>query len=149
VLVGGTATVPVNGDWQYSYRAPTSMVKARRIVPQSGTGRKFDPDPIPFRVGSDATGPLIYTNAAIATNVPVELEYTTRVTCPASQGDALFRNALCWRHAASLAMPLARDAKKQEFCLAMYHKALIDAEAPSANESEGEPDGDASWIRGR
>jgi hypothetical protein len=39
VLVGGTASVKVNGDWQYSYRMPADSVFARRIVNPAGPAR--------------------------------------------------------------------------------------------------------------
>lgn len=149
VLVGGTETVPVNADWQYSYRAPSAMVMARRIVGQAGQKRAYDPDPPKFRLGSDATGPLIYTDLVATDDVPVVLEYTERINCPAFYGDALFRDALAWRLASSLAMALARDSKKQAFCMQMYEMAKMTAEAPAANEQQQEKEGDASWISDR
>jgi len=148
VLVDGSEDDPVNTDWTYSYRAPADMLMARRIVGQAGEKRAYDPDPPTFAIGSDAGGPIIYADVALDEE-PVVLEYTVRMSCPAYQGDALFRNALTWRHAASLAMPIARDSKKQEFCLAMYKDALKDAEVPAANEGQKEKDGDASWITER
>lgn len=155
VLVAGTEAAPVNKDWTYSYRAPTGMVKARRIVGQSGQKRNYDANPILFRKGTDALGELIYTNAvataATSTQpaIPVQLEYTIRMSCPAYQGDPLFRDALAWKHAASLAMPLARDSQKQKDCLKMYYATLPDATSVAANESEQAKDGDAPWISER
>lgn len=143
-LVAGTSSVRVNGDWQYAYRAPANMLFARRIVNLSGTKRGFDPNPIAFRVGADDTGQLIYTDA-----LTPELEYTIRPTCAASSGDALFRDALCWRLAASLAPTLSRDAKRQAFCLTMYEQAKAIARVPGANEGQQDKSGDADWITGR
>jgi hypothetical protein len=145
VLVAGTATVPVNGDWQYSYRVPANMMFARRIVNPAGTKRNFDADPVKFRLGADDTGQLIYTDQV----GPVELEYTIRPTCAASSGDALFRDALCWRLAASLAPTLSRDAERQKFCLMMYENAKAIARVPGANEGQQDKAGDADWITGR
>jgi hypothetical protein len=149
VLVGGTATVPVNKDWQYSYRAPSKMMFARRIVGQADQRRAHDPNPIKFRLGSDTTGPLIFTDEPIPTGGTLVLEYTDRITCPTFFGDPLFRAALQWKIAASLAQPLSRDSRKQEFCLEMYRAALRNAEAPAANEGQQAKDGDADWIAGR
>jgi hypothetical protein len=149
VLVAGTETVPVNQDWQYSYRAPTNMLLARRIVGQADQRRAYDPTPIPFRVGSDATGQLIYCNEPASADVPLQLEYTLRVDCPASGGDPLFRSALAWRLATSLVAPLSRDAKLIEYCERMYHLELAKAAATAAGEQQQEPDGDAAWISGR
>lgn len=157
VLVAGTATVPVNGDWQYAYRAPANMKYARRIINTDlgEDGRQFDPDPPKFRVGSDATGILIYSNegwlnlGATPTIVSVELEYTIRPTCAASSGDDLFRTALTWLHAASLCGELTRDGKRQIFCMQMFAAAIEAARVVTHNESQAPTDGDADWITGR
>lgn len=149
VLVAGTATVPAVPDWQYSYRLPALCVMGRRIVPQQGQGRAFDPKPIPFRIGSDATGPLLYSNEPATTLVPLTLEYTTRPVCPLSSGDANFKIAVEWRLASALAMPLARDNKMQAYCFARYVDALARATGPAAREQQQEPPGDADWIAGR
>jgi len=147
VLVTGTPAVPANTDWIYAYRAPNAMMFARRIA-TAGAGRAFDPTPIPFRHGIDAGGALIYCNTEATTTVPLVLEYTTRVACPAFFGDALFRDALAWRFAASLS-PLSRDAKKAEVCEQMYRDVLERARTVDAKEQQQDPDGDAEWILGR
>jgi hypothetical protein len=149
VLVAGSEAAPANVDWVYSYRAPTDLVVARRLGGQMHERRAWDPNPLTFRLGSDTTGGLIYSNAAIATGVPLVLEYTARVTCPASTGSPLFKDALAWRFAASLAMPLARDEKQQAYCLGMYERVLRQAEAVAANEMQQDKRGDADWIQGR
>jgi hypothetical protein len=48
-LAAGGVNEPINGDWTYAYRYPDDCLFARRIVGSSG--RRFDPAPIPFRVG--------------------------------------------------------------------------------------------------
>jgi hypothetical protein len=154
VLVAGTATVPVNGDWQYSYRAPSDSIFNRRIVNPDLVGRAFDPDPPKFRVGSDATGLLIYTNEAPTSgqpgNVTPELEYTVRTTCVALQGDSVFREALGWRHAFSICAALAKDPEKRgPFCWQMYQSIKATARTLGAQEKQDVHDGDADWITGR
>jgi hypothetical protein len=151
VRVAGTDLVPVNADWQYSYRAPDAMMFARRIVPQDDTRRRFDPDPIEFRAGTDTTGALIYCNETSTTDVPLVLEYTLRLSCPAFFGDALFRETLTWKFAHSLAPALAKDSKKQDQAWRMYQACLAMAKTPSVREQQQEPmdEGDAEWIRAR
>lgn len=150
-LVGGTVDTPVNGDWQYSYRSPTNMLFARRIVGQNDQKRKYDPNPIPFREGSDATGSLIYTDVELDddNDLDVQLEYTIRLDCPARFGDATFRSAVAWRLAAEIAPSLSRDEKRQQFCLQMYQLELNDAGVTDAQEQQQEAPGDADWITGR
>jgi hypothetical protein len=151
VLVGGTSTVPVNNDWQYSYRMPSDAVFSRRITNPSMVQRRYDETPVDFRVGSDSTGGLIYTNQSPTddNDLTPELEYTVRTDCAALNGDHIFRRALVWRHAASLAPALAKDEKKQQFCLAMFARTIGEAETAGANEEQKDPEGDAPWTTGR
>lgn len=157
VLVAGSEASPVNGDWLYSYRAPTNMKFARRIINQAlaPDARQWDLDPPKFRVGSDATGALIYSNegdldlGADPDVVSVELEYTIRPTCAASSGDDLFRTALTWLHASSLAPTLSRDLKRQNYCMQMFLNAVDEAKMMNAREKQEPHDGDPDWISGR
>ncbi len=154
VLVGGTADVAVNGDWQYAYRAPTNAEFIRRIVNPS-TKRAFDPNPIPFRMGSDATGDLVFCDepgTILPTDADVVVEYTHRLDCPASLGDAIFRSAAAWRLAAALAKPLGRDSKDADRCMRNYLLELAKAQIVHANEQQHQDtdgEGDAEWIRAR
>lgn len=175
VLVGGTATVPVNVDWQYSYRLPSDHVMTRRLA-TTGTGRSFEREPITFEVGTDATGPLLFTG-----ETDPNLEYTARIACAVARADDLFRDALAWRLACSLAPSLAQadpDQPEQRgrgpeyppspeqrishkpnraamreraarYAFAMYLRTLEKARVQDANEAEPEADGDAEWIEGR
>jgi hypothetical protein len=150
VLVAGTSTTPVNNDWQYSYRAPVDMIRALRIASQTGVKRQYDPTRIAFEVGSDDTGDLIYTDADLATGV-VQLEYTARPTCPAASLGAEFREALMWKHAASLAPALSKDPGKAAYCDGQYRDALVRFNVKDANEQAPQKpdDGDPDFIRGR
>lgn len=152
-LVAGTSTTPVNNDWQYSYRAPSNMVFARRIAPPKNSGWKRGAFPaIPFRQGRDATGKLIYTDLALdATIAAPQLEYTLRVDCPAAEGDALFRQACIHRLAAAAAKPLERDAKDADRQMKLYLLQLNVAKTVHMNEGEHQDDQgpDADWIAGR
>jgi hypothetical protein len=150
VLVAGTPTVPVNGDWTYAYRVPANMIFARRIV-APGMARQHDPNPPPFRQGQDDTSTigadadLIYTDQADAV-----LEYTWRTPCAGGAGDALFNDCLEWRLAHSFAPGLTKDSKKQAYCWAMYINTLNRATVANANEAEPQNrGGDADWIAGR
>lgn len=149
VVVGGTSDVPVNADWQYSYRAPNKLIKARRLVPRSGAKRGYDERPIEFRITSDTLGTLIYTDEPTTTDTPLVLEFTTRISCPALFGDPMFREAVSWRLAADFAASLARDEKKQKDCLQVWAAMLKSAEVPASNESQQAPEGNASWINAR
>lgn len=174
-LIAGTATVPVNVDWQYSYRLPTDFVMARRLISE-GTGRKFDADPHPFEAGTDGTGALLFSD-----ETDPLLEYTARIPCAVDQADELFKDAFAWRLAAALAPTLAQidpEAPEQQgrgpedppskdmrirsrpnkaamriqiaqMARTMYQRTLERARIADANEGQGEDPPDAEWIRGR
>jgi hypothetical protein len=136
-LVAGSEASPVNKDWTYSYRQPVDMITARRLISQDGHKRHFDQKPPEFRLGSDETGYLIYSNASSSSDRPVQLEYTYRMQCPAQQGDPLFRDALAWKLASVFALSLGRD------------RDLPAAKEVAANEAQPDNEGDAPWISGR
>ncbi len=169
-LVAGTSSVPVNEDWQYSYRLPADVVFVRRIV-EVGNKRVYAPHPATFKLATDATGKLLYTNVATVT-----VEVTQRVTGCLANGDAVFRDAFAWRLAATLAPSLAQTNPtkvEQEgrgpeetpkdpsritvqlrsavtrWAWAMYRDALILARQTDAREQQQEPPGEAEWITGR
>jgi len=132
------------GDWLYAYLLPSDFVFARRIVDPEKRRRSWDPEPPPFRVGSWGNNPILYSN-----ELNVELEYTHISGCVAYQGDALFRSALSWRHAHSIAPGLSRDAKLTGYAWEMYQRLLRDARASSAQEQQQDREGDVDWIAGR
>ena len=175
VLVGGSATVRVSPDWQYSYRLPTDCVKVRRLA-TDGKYRKFDRDPKTWEVGTDATGGLLFTN-----EIDPQMEYTARIECAVSLGDDLFRDAFAWRLAAAMAPSVAQvdphepeqrgrgpeappDPRQRvshkpsqaimrhqvaQRAWAMYQVTLSQARVGDANESQPEKPGEAEWIDGR
>lgn len=151
-LVDGALSDPVNDDWTYSYREPSDSVKVRRIV-NPDQKRGFDPDPIPFHKSSDANGQLIFTNEPgdkLEADADVVIEYTRRLDCPASRGDAIFRSCAAWRLAAALAIPLGRDEKVAKWALANFASELPVARVTGANEHEAaNRGGDPDWISGR
>lgn len=149
-LVAGSEASPVNKDWTYSYRAPSDLVAARRLVSQLGLKRSADPDPPQFRLGGDTTGRLIYADLAASADTPLQLEYTRRIPCTPGAADPLFRDALIWRIAESLAPSLSRDARKADYCRQKFKEVISEAETVAANESQPTRDpGDAPWIRDR
>jgi len=149
-LVGGTASAGVNQDWLYSYRVPTDFLFARRIVGPDMQKRAWDADPQQFRIGSDSTGLLIYSNEPATTARPLQLEYTIRMSCPAQQGDAIFRSALVWKLASSLALTIAKDNRKAAECEAMYRETITQAKETAADEQQHDTiGGDPPWISGR
>jgi hypothetical protein len=168
--VAGTPAAPVNADWLYSYRQPTDLLAARRLVTALG---RLEQHPPKFALGADATGGLLFTN-----ETPATLEYTTRPEACVHAADAVFRDALAWRLAASLAptigqaspetpeqlgrgpddpaKPRERPMNLAQYRAAisrqawqMYAFALDTARRTNANEGEQEDWPDAPWIQDR
>jgi hypothetical protein len=174
-LVDGEEGDPVNVDWTFSHRLPTDFVFLRRLALE-GTGRSFEAEPFPYRLGSDETGGLLFSNQ----EEPI-VEYTARLQNIMVYADPVFRDALAWRIAASLAPSLAnvelhrpeqhgrgpetpqdptrRQAMRNndqqrriniaQWAWAMYERALMDAKVADRNEAQPEPHADADWIRAR
>jgi hypothetical protein len=143
-LVGGTDTVPVNGDWVFSYRWPTDCLFARRLVPGGGDGRRYSTDfALPFRVGRDDTGLLIYTSQPDAV-----LEYTM-ISCGALWADDLFLDWFTWEMATVFAPAHAKSKDHWDKATQMAEGTFLTADAIAAREGEPQRQGDAEWIEAR
>lgn len=135
---------PAEGDWLYSYRWPSDCLFARRMVPaQIGGGRTFSDSPIPFRVGRDVNGLLLYTNESAAV-----LEYTM-IDCDALWANDLWLEAFTWWLGAQMAPSLSQDHKMHEKCLAMFRFTMSLAATVDSREGQLEKPGEAEWIRNR
>ncbi len=128
-----------NDDWAYAYRYPTDCVRALRLV----DGHRIQTTRIPWEVASDDTGRLIYTDQADAV-----LRYVKRIEDP-EQFDASFVEALAWRLASKLAIPLSRSAKERDYAFQRYRIELATAQANAANEGETDDDPEPESIRAR
>lgn len=125
-------------DWRYAYRYPSDCIRALRMVDGTKNGTQ-----VPYALGSDSSGRLIYTDEADAV-----LVYTTRFEDPA-HFDPSFASALAWKIAAEIAVPLARAGSFIERAETGYRQSLAQAAADALNEEVAAPDGPASWIADR
>lgn len=126
-------------DWAFSYRYPTDCERAL-FIPLSG---RTDAG-AEFIVGQDATGRLIYTDQEDA-----DLVFTRRESNP-GLFPSDFSDALAWRLASEIALPLSRLQALADRCLARYRQTLSAATATGLNES-GPPAAarEASSVRAR
>lgn len=119
-------------EWAYSYRYPSDALSIRRIL--SGARTDSRASRVAYRIASDATGLLIYTDYEDA-----EVEYTVDITNAASFPDD-FAEALSYRMAASMAPrltggdPFGLGAKAE-----VKYKASI-ASAAGSSFNEEQPD---------
>lgn len=138
-----TITEDANGDWRYAYRWPTDCLFARRIVPAGGDGRSYHPTPIPFRVGRDTRGQLIYTNEPQAV-----VEYTA-IDCDNMFTDDLFIVAFAWHLGHAMAPSLSRDERMAEKAYAMFLATLDTAKAVGSMEQQLPDGGPAGYDADR
>ena len=136
----GLVEATPNDDWDFSYRYPSDCVFARRLV--SSLGRR-DPNPPPFRIGSDDTARLLYTNQEDAV-----LEYTMRVVDPILF-TSKFGEAVSWYLAGLIAPGLSKNLKFANSMFQMYDIVKNRAEAHSGNEQQQTPEPDSEFIRAR
>lgn len=166
-LVAGSDTTRASVDFQYSYRYPADCLYARilRTTPRRGPllastnvfGVPFVPSErgarVPFIVGQDATGGLIFTDAAVVaatTDFPAypELEYTVLVdeaTWP-PEFVAAVSFLLAW-YAAPL-LTAGDPHKLGDRAAQQYGAALDRAQGVAWNEQEQDygPEPDSSFI---
>lgn len=148
-LVDGTEAIASTQDFQYAYRLPDDVIRVHRIL---GDSRQIDTaERIPFSLGSDATGGLIYTDLAVvdATDTTLQqpvLEYTADVPESALPSDVAMAIA------AKLAFYLAPSLTKgDDFKLGIraeqvYEAMLNKAMAAGAREQQFDPPPDSEFI---
>lgn len=128
-----------NTDWTYSYRYPATCLNARRIVGAT----RIDISRIPFTLGSDDSGKLIYTDEPEAV-----LRMTARITDP-EIFDPMFVSAFAWLLGSKIAPGLARDSKIAAEAYRMYLTDLASARADAANETGQDAPAEAESISAR
>lgn len=128
--------------WDYAYQWPIDCVRALRIYNESSDNEE---DAIPFEIctNSELSSRIIATDQADAV-----LIYTAKVTNP-NVFDALFIDALSYRMAADLSLPLRGDPKLASNMLQIYQLLLSRARPANANERKAAPDESCSFIAAR
>lgn len=124
--------------WTYAYALPPDCLLARELVVPAGAA------PARFSLEYDPqAGRVLLTDLGGAA-----LVYTTR-TEDVAGFDPLFVQALGWRLAAHLAMPLTRDRALMQMAQTLYLNTLSQAQRADANEGVPETPRDPSWIAAR
>lgn len=144
-------------EWKYSYRYPSDCLEIRRIIDDlsnqslldslGGTRATilFDGPRIPFVIGQDDQGFLIYTNKETA-----QIEYTIRVD-DIVRWPADFKMAVSALLGFYIAPRLtAGDPFKMgNRCAELYQAKLNNASANAGNEEQQRPNPDSEFIRTR
>ena len=132
-----------NDEWAFSYRVPTDCLKRLRIL--SGMRNDNRQTRVPFHVGKDDQGELIYTDQESA-----ELEYIQFVDDPSKYPVDVFL-AMSFL-LAGLAAPrmLGEDPFKMgERAMKMYQYFKGQADAADVNDQQQEEPPEAEAVRAR
>lgn len=130
-------------EWAYSYRVPTDCLKPIRIL--SGQRNDSRQTRVPYKIGKDAQGQLIYTDTESA-----QLEYIQFVNDPSKYPVDVFLSMSLFL--AGLAAPrmLGEDPFKMgERAMKLYQYFKGKADAHDANNQQQEEPPDAEAIRAR
>lgn len=128
--------------WDYVYAWPTDCIVPRKIYDPSevagSTPIKFE-----FRVNEDLNRRVIVTNEEDA-----ELIYTAKIT-DANLFTSMMVDALGFRLASDLAIPLRSDSKLQVSMLNQFLARVTAAQASSANAEEKPPETISDFQKAR
>ena len=126
--------------WAFRYRYPADCLKIRNIV-QPGFRRALSSDmEIPYQIGYDAGGRVIHTDQPEAV-----CRFTFKVE-DSTFFDPQFAEALAWRLAMDLALPLASKPDLQQFAAQQYQMALTLAEGSAFQESQSDPEPESEFV---
>ncbi len=126
--------------WTFRYRYPADCLKVRNIV-QPGWRRALISDQqIPYKIGYDAGGRVIHSDQPEAA-----CRFTFNVE-DSTFFDPQFADALAWRLAMELALPLSAKPDLQAFAGQQYQLALTLAEGSAFQESQDDPEPESEFI---
>lgn len=129
-------------EWDYSYRYPDNCVRLRRIL--SGTWPETRQSRVPYLIGSDDTGRLIYTNEASAV-----CEYTRFIEEPILYPSG-FEIAFSYRLAYYIAPRITDVNFNLKSQMAGYYDVeLKKAQSNANNEEQNAEEPESEFIRVR
>lgn len=134
-----TAATP-QSPWTYQYTYPSGCLKAREIMRGSN-----DEDIVEYRVDLDSngTGKVIHTDRAEAI-----LRFTKEVLTP-GLFSSLAIEAISWKLATRIAIPLTSNAQMVQYAEQQYQIALSKAQSSNFNEGQdkGQPTPEHIQVR--
>lgn len=130
-------------EWAFSYRYPSDCLYARRIL--SGSRNDSRQSRVPYRIGQDDSGQLIYCDMDEAT-----LEYSTRAD-DVVRWPADFVSAFAYKLAAYAAPTITGSdrANLRQLCLELHALAAQQAMASAANEEQPDESPESEFVRAR
>ena len=132
-------------DWAFSYRYPADAIMVHRLLTPGAGRRESVATRVPYLIGRDSAGKLIYTDL-----VDAFVEYTYKETNP-EKFDPDFVEALSFKLAHKMGPQLAGG---DQFKLAArafqhYQVALAEARGNALNEEQAEEGPDSTFVEAR
>lgn len=129
-------------NWLYRYQYPSDCLRALYLAVE---GLRLPPEELqpPFEVAWAEAGQVLLTDQAEA-----ELAYVVRIE-EAVRFPPMFVDALAWRLASKIAMPMTVSANIAANAAAMYTAAIQNAWAGALNESKADQMPEPEYIRAR
>ncbi len=132
-----------NTEWEYSYRYPTDCIAIRRIL--SGTRADTRQSRIPYKIGADSQGIVIWTDQENA-----EIEYTYYANNPNHYpSDFVMAFSYYLAHVVSKRISIGDQFKLGDRAYQMFLLEISEAVARAFNESQSEEEIESEFIRAR
>lgn len=132
-----------NDEWSYSYRYPTDCLDAKRIL--SGEVNDSRQSRVPYLIGQDSAGKLIFTEMADA-----RLEYACRIDDISKwPPDAVLALSFLSAHYTAARLTKGDPFGISQRCLNSYLSTLTQAKINSLNEEQPFEEVDSEFIRVR
>lgn len=134
-------TTEAPAPWSYAYRYPADCLAFRGL--DAGTRIVRSRDRFPYEVASDDDGRVLYCDISPATGI-----YTAFVSDPV-RWPSSFADAVAWRLAMEIAVPMAVAPTLRQDAARYYAVAIAEARAAALREREdgGEPDSEFITVR--
>ena len=132
-------TYPVIG-WDYAYAYPANCLDVRRIYGQNDARNAVK---APYDIVTDGVNKYIVTSVALA-----QIDFTLQVTDP-KLFDPLFVEALSYKLASQLVLPLSGSSQRKSELYQEYKISLPAAQMSSAAETNNQPSRSDSYIQAR
>jgi hypothetical protein len=129
-------------NWAYRYSYPSDCLDLRYLVIKGNRNPQADQYPV-FELQFYQGQQTIITDTDQA-----EAVYTARVEDP-TLFSPMFTNALAWRVAQEIAMPMAVDPSMMDNARQMYAGMVSEAAATALNEVKNDPNPESVFITGR
>ncbi len=168
-LVDGTTELQANPDWQYSYRAPADAIAIHRLLtssplvgnfndtwiwPGPSNDARSDTSRIPFALGSDDDGGLVFCDQPVvdATDTSLQLpqvQYISDVDVALQAPDVAQCIALKLAFYMAPALTGGDPFKLGYRAAEMYETAILKARGAASREKQNAPPPDSEFIRVR